>query len=224
MPDSTPARIDPSVPGPYQREEDKKEAEKPAEPAKKLSPDEIRQELDAKTQLIQLRIEAIKSELAQVPDDAKKAVQTAVFQSPLVAVGASLAAGLVVGLVFGKKKVKPTALSKALEYVPSSQRHLAERYVADLQGVLRRAERRGEDAAEAVQGFVSRHAPPVIVVEEPRAAKSGGMMGALGGIAITLLSALGKTAVQTAITALTAKTAAEEGSRQATKDVVEEKK
>lgn len=216
MPDLTPARLDPSVPGPYQQREDEQKQETAKK--KKLTPDELREELDAKTAMIHLRVAAIKQEIAHVPDDAKKAVQKAVFQNPWVAVGGSLALGLLVGLIAGKRRVKPTALSKALAYVPSSQRHLAERYVDDLQRATRRAVRRGEDAAHAVASFVAAHAPPVIVVEEAAPAKKSGLGGAIGGILVTLLSTVGKTAIQTAITAITAKNAAEEGSKEGVED------
>lgn len=217
MADSTPARLDPTVPGPYQKREQEEAAQQSGEKKKKLSPEDLRKELDAKSALMQMRVEAIKGELARVPDDAKKAVQKAVFTNPWVALGGSLALGLVVGLLVGKKRVPQTALSKALEYVPASQRHLAERYVHELQQHLRRAARKGEDAADAARDFVSRHAPPVIVsVEEPKAS-GGGLGGALGGILVTLLTTFGKTAVTAAITAVTAKVSAEEGSRQGTK-------
>lgn len=212
MSDTIPARVDPSVPGPYQQRED--ERQRQSAQTKKLTPDELRHELDAKTALIQLRVEAIKGEIAQIPDDAKKAVQKAVFQNPWVAVGGSLALGLIVGLLVGKRRVKPTALSKALAYVPSSQRHLAERYVDELQRAVRRATRRGENAADAVSAFVARHAPPVIVVEEQAPTNASGIGGAIGGILVTLLSTAGKTAIQTAITAIAAKKAAAEGSKE----------
>jgi len=215
MSDTTPARLAPSVPDLSPKREDTQ----PQATAKKKKPttDELRQELDAQTVRIQQQVAAIKHEIAQVPDDAKKAVQKAIFQNPWVAVGGSLALGLFVGLVVGKRRVPPTTLSKTLAYVPSAQRHLAERYMDDLQRAARRAARRGENAADAVAAFVANHAPPVIVVEESATQDQPGLGGAIGGILITLLSTVGKTAFQTALTAITTKNAAKEGSKEGVK-------
>lgn len=126
--------------------------EEPEVPPRRLTKEEVAQQLDKRSASINLRLDALQGEVAT----AGEAVREAVFRNPLLSVGGMLVAGLVVGLIVGKRR----------DRLGETHAALLERYLDVVGEEVRRAVRRGRDADEAVREALQGRAP-VIVYEAP---------------------------------------------------------
>ncbi len=155
----------------------------------------VRARLDAKTALIQTRIGAIEGEVVGVGKDARDAI----FHNPIVSIGGSLVAGLLVGLIVGTPRDK-TRFDGAISHLPKSMRGSARSWAQAAEREVRRAGKKGEDVGEALRDFLTLNHPPVASearVQEKQ--KNGIITGALLSILTTALTAAAKTAVENVV-------------------------
>jgi hypothetical protein len=153
----------------------------------------IQRQLDAKEQQIKDRIDVLEDELVSMP----AAIKSAIMKNPLLGVGAAIAAGVLVGLVFTRRKKKATAVAPA-------HQALVEGYIAALATEVRKAVRRGKDPEEAVRKSLRGRTPVIIYApnaESPDRVQSRGALRDVGDL--VLKTALGF-AVKEAIDMITA--------------------
>jgi hypothetical protein len=153
----------------------------------------IQRQLDAKEQQIKDRIDVLEDELVSMP----AAIKSAIIKNPLLGVGAAIAAGVLVGLVFTRRKKKATAVAPA-------HQALVEGYIAALATEVRKAVRRGKDPEEAVRKSLRGRTPVIIYApnaESPDRVQSRGALRDVGDL--VLKTALGF-AVKEAIDMITA--------------------
>ena len=174
--------------------------------AEAASASAVRARLDAKTALIQTRIDTIGGEVVGVGKDARDAI----FHHPAVSIGGSLVAGLVVGLLVGTPRDK-TRFDSAISHLPKSMRGSARVWAQAAEREVRRAGRKGEDVGGALRDFLTLNHPPVASearVQEKQ--KKGIITGALLSILTTVLASAAKTAVENIVTGKHRTTATDE--------------
>lgn len=155
--------------------------------ANRPRPDELRRQLEEKKEAIHQRIDALQTEVVTTPESIKDAVAS----SPWVGVGAAVAAGLAVGLLFGGRKKKAFDIHRH----QAPHRALVNRYVDAMVHEVRRAVDRGHDPDEAVREALEGRVPLIVVQREDHRDHPGFFRQALD---LTLKTALGF-AVKTAI-------------------------
>lgn len=121
--------------------------------AAKLTPDELKSEIAKKQQHIQMRLDSLQDEVLTLGDSAKRAV----LDNPLVGVGGALAAGLLVGLIFGKRKPFNAE---------NRHRELVEHYLDAVADATQKAVVKGKQPGEAVRDALQDRTP-LIVYETP---------------------------------------------------------
>jgi hypothetical protein len=141
----------------------------------------IQRQLDAKEQQIKDRIDVLEDELISMP----AAIKSAIVKNPLLGVGAAIAAGVFVGLVFTRRKKKARTIAPA-------HQALVEGYIAALATEVRKAVRRGKDPEEAVRKSLRGRTPVIIYTpnaETPDRVESRGALREMGDL--VLKTALG---------------------------------
>jgi len=141
----------------------------------------IQRQLDAKEQQIKDRIDVLEDELISMP----AAIKSAIMKNPLLGVGAAIAAGVFVGLVFTRRKKKARTIAPA-------HQALVEGYIAALATEVRKAVRRGKDPEEAVRKSLRGRTPVIIYApnaETPDRVESRGALREMGDL--VLKTALG---------------------------------
>lgn len=153
----------------------------------------IQRQLDAKEQQIKDRIDVLEDELVSMP----AAIKSAIMKNPLLGVGAAIAAGVLVGLMFTRRKKKSKTIAPA-------HQALVEGYIAALATEVRKAVRRGKDPEEAVRKSLRGRTPVIIYAPNAETADRVESRGALREMAdLALKTALGF-AVKEAVDMITA--------------------
>ncbi len=147
-------------------------------PQRELTRAEIEDQLQGRHDAIKARLDAIEGEVMTTGE----AIREAVVRSPWVAVGGAVAAGVVVGLMFGGRRSKRALKGRNAHHA------LVERYVETLVEDVRHAVSRGEDAGEAVEEAL-RDRTPLIVYSGREEGKSRGLIGQF--VFMALQTALG---------------------------------
>ncbi len=129
-----------------------KERQQEARDKAKPTANELRAALDARTEQIGRRVEAIQDEVARVPGEVRDAIK----QNPLVSLGGSLAGGLLVGLLIG-------GIGKRKSRIPAAHQSLVAEYLDALGDDVKHAIKKGEDVGKAIKRTVGKHTPLVIV-------------------------------------------------------------
>jgi len=124
---------------------------------------ELERQLEATTDLIKRRIDALGGEVQSL----RSTIRDAIFDNPLLSVGAALAAGLVVGVVFGGRKKDPFRTD-------AYQRALVEEYLDAVAREARQAVARGKEPGVAVREALRDRVP--LIVLESGAGGSAGML------------------------------------------------
>ncbi len=119
---------------------------------KLLSKEEVELQLRAKSDEISRRIDAIQDEITNTGEQ----VRQAIFENPLVTVGASVGAGLLVGLIFGGSgsKNKPDTAKR--------YRSLIDEYIEAIADETKKGAKKGKDAGEAVKGALKDRVPLIV--------------------------------------------------------------
>jgi ElaB/YqjD/DUF883 family membrane-anchored ribosome-binding protein len=140
-----------------------------------LTRDQLEAQLLERRASMQARIDALQDEV----ESTGLALHDAVERRPFAAVGASVAAGLVVGLLFGGRRHRRKGAA--------SHRALIEQYIDTLVAEVRHAVARGKDADKAVAAALKNRVP--LIVFSPR---DGARPGLLRDVyAMMLQTALG---------------------------------
>lgn len=124
---------------------------------------ELERQLDATTDLIKRRIDALGGEVQSL----RSTIRDAIFENPLLSVGAAMAAGLVVGLIFGGRKKDPFRTD-------AYHRALVEEYLDAVAREARQAVARGKEPGVAVREALRDRVP--LIVLESGGRGSGGML------------------------------------------------
>lgn len=128
---------------------------------KVLDKEQVLAQLEAKSEEISRRLDAIQSEVATTG----QALRDAIFSNPLVSVGGSITAGLLVGLLFGgSKKERGGRKKKGAE---QRVKILVDEYVNAVAEEVRKTSRKGVSTEDAVRHAL-RDRVPVIFYEAPR--------------------------------------------------------
>lgn len=113
---------------------------------------------------INRRLDALQGEVGTLGES----IKAYLLDNPLVAVGGSLAAGLLVGLIFGGSRKRRSGTTR--------HRDLMEQYVQSLMDETRHRVAKGEDAGEAVRRALGDRVP-LIVYEAPDGAGEQSVVG-----------------------------------------------
>ena len=141
---------------------------------------------------IRMRIDGLENEIVSTP----AAIRDAIRKNPWVGVGAAVAAGAVVGLVFGRKRKKSA--------VPPAHQALIEGYISAVADDVKRGIRRGKDPEDVVRKSLHEKTPVVVYTPSDATARAREQVGTMRQVAdLALKTALGF-AVKTAIDFLTA--------------------
>lgn len=160
---------------------------------KETSKSSIERQLASKEAQIKLRIDGLENEIVSTP----AAIKAAIRKNPWLGVGAAVAAGTVVGLVFGGRRKKSA--------VPPAHQALIESYIDAVAQEVRKGVRRGKDPEKVIRTTLHDRAPVIVYAPESVervSRKSRGFMREVGDL--TLKTALGF-AVKTAIDFFTAR-------------------
>lgn len=152
----------------------------------------IERQLASKEEQIKRRIDGLESEIVTTP----AAVLAAIRKNPWLGVGAAVAAGALVGLIFGGRRKKSD--------VPAAHQALVTGYVDAVADEVRKGVRRGKDPEEVVKKSLLERTPIIVYApESPErgAREQAGFLSQVGDLA--LKTALGF-AVKTAIDFVTA--------------------
>lgn len=125
------------------------------EPTRELTQAELQAQLDGRAEAIKARLDVLQDEVMT----SGEALKEAVTRNPFVAVGGTIAAGLVVGLLFGGRKKKQPPEHAA-------HRALLDGYIAGISDEVRRHVRKGADADEAVAAALRDRAPLIVYAPE----------------------------------------------------------
>lgn len=159
---------------------------------KETNKSSIERQLASKEAQIKQRIEGLENEVVSTP----AAVRAAIRKNPWLGLGAAVAAGAVVGLVFGGRR-KNSA-------VPPAHQALIEGYISAVADEVRKGVRRGKDPEEVVRKTLKDRSP-IIVYAPERVERVGrepkGFLREVGDL--TMKTALGF-AVKTALDFFTA--------------------
>ncbi len=159
---------------------------------KETSKSRIERQLASKEEQIKLRIDGLENEIVSTP----AALKAAIRKNPWLGIGAAVATGTLVGLIFGGRKKGSS--------VPPAHHALIEGYINAVAGEVRRGVRRGKDPEDVVRKILHDRTPVVVYAPE-RVERAGsertGFLREVGDL--TLKTALGF-AVKTAIDFFTA--------------------
>ena len=132
-----------------------------------LNREEVELQLQAKTDSIAQRIDAIQAEITTTGDS----IRDAVIGDPVKTVGIAVGAGLVVGLLFGG-----SGGSKKDDAPSQKYRALIDEYIESIAEETRRKTMKGKDAADAVK-VALKDRVPVIVYNSEAGHKEDGFFG-----------------------------------------------
>ncbi len=152
----------------------------------------IERQLASKEEQIKRRIDGLEGEIVSTP----AAVRAAIRKNPWLGVGAAVAAGVVVGLIFSGRKKKSA--------IPPAHQALVEGYITAVADEVGKGLRRGKDPDDVVRKSLHRRVPVIIYAPETgdqHVGERAGFLRQLGDL--TLKTALGF-AVKTAIDFFTA--------------------
>ncbi len=139
---------------PRPRSAKEKKEQKNKRKSEKPSATELRAALDARTEQINRRVEAIQTEVQRVPEE----VRHALVRNPVVSLGGSLVAGLAVGLLIG-------GIGKKKRAIPAAHATLVAEYLDALADDARQAIKKGEDVGRAIRRTIGKYTPLVVVTE-----------------------------------------------------------
>lgn len=122
----------------------------------------IQQELAAKEEQIKRRIDDLEDELVSTP----AAIKSAITKHPLIGVGAAIAVGVVVSLMFRGRK-------KGNSLIAPVQQRLVEEYIEDISNDVRRSVKRGKDPEEAIRRSLRRRGPVILYSPAARSSSEG---------------------------------------------------
>lgn len=152
------------------------EATTPKPEPRPKSRTEVEAALQAKAQEIEADLEALQEEVRQLG----LSLREALWNHPLVSVGGSLVAGLLVGWVLGGVgRRRRQRLSK-------THRALVSAYVEALVAEARKAMRRGRDPVQAIRKALEERVP-LIIVQENDSASEKGVLRSIGGAVLGLV-------------------------------------
>lgn len=149
--------------------------------AQENSQSSIRRELEAKEDQIKRRLVALEDEIVSTP----AAIKSAVMKNPLVGIGAAIAAGAMIGLIYRVRK-------KNRSPVPPAHEALIDRYISAVADEVSRGVRRGRDPEDVVRKSLRGRAPLIVhspASTEPDHPDSKGILRQLADL--TLKTALG---------------------------------
>lgn len=152
----------------------------------------IERQLASKKEQILQRIDGLENEIVSTP----AAVRAAIRKNPWVGVGAAVAVGAVVGIIFGGRRKKSE--------LPPAHQALVEGYINAVADEVRKGVRRGKDPDEVVRKSLHDRAPVIIYApdtDDRVESKQSSFLRQVGDL--TLKTALGF-AVKTAIDFFTA--------------------
>ncbi|WP_397547364.1 hypothetical protein ABUL39_02980 [Rhodothermus marinus] len=154
----------------------KPEATTPEPELRPKSRAEVEAALQAKAQEIEADLEALQEEVRQLG----RSFRAALWNHPLVSVGGSLVAGLLVGWVLGGlgRRRRPR-LSK-------THRALVSAYLEALVAEARKAVRRGRDPEQAIRKALEERVPLIIVQENDNTSEKG-VLRSIGGAVLGLV-------------------------------------
>lgn len=136
-----------------------------------LDKEQVRAQLEAKSEEINLRLDAIQNEVVTTG----QSIRDAIFSHPLISVGGSIAAGLLVGLLVGGSK-KGTGKRQKASGPEGVHKALIDEYINAIAEEVKRSARFGTKADDAVRKAL-RDRVPVIFYDAGQAreeqAKSG---------------------------------------------------
>ncbi len=132
---------------------------------KKRTKEAVEKELQLKENQIEQRISALQEEVASVAPT----IRDALFNHPLVSVGGALLAGLVVGLIFGKRRNAASGVS---------HRALVDHYADAVVEEARHRVVNGQDVDEAVYAALKDRVP-LIVYEIPETEDKQGLISSV---------------------------------------------
>jgi hypothetical protein len=134
---------------------------------RKLTKQEVEAQLQAKTDTIHRRIDALEHEVATTGDDLRAAVLT----NPWVILGGALAAGLFVGYwLIGRKQRKLSLKSGR------AQKALVDTYIDTVAAHARHAVHAGKEAGAAVREALRDRVPLIVYAPEDETAKEMGFI------------------------------------------------
>lgn len=165
---------------------------------KEYTRDELEAELRSTSTIIEQRLGALEHELSTAPDEAQDAFTDAVLRNPLVIVGGALAAGLLVGLVFGGRRDK--------KRLGVTHKRLVNEYVDALVEDVRYAVTKGADPDAAVRDAVQDRVP-LIIYDEGGQSDSRGFIRTFFDLALKTATGFG---IKLALDALSARAGLEE--------------
>lgn len=131
---------------------------------KKRSRKALEDELNEASDHIERHLTALQEEFSTLGPSLGKAL----LRHPLVSVGGALLAGLVVGLIFGKKKQPPDPFGGR-----TAHRALVEQYVDAIVEEARHQIKRGAETGEAVRAALKERVPVIVLEAEDTPAQSG---------------------------------------------------
>lgn len=122
---------------------------------KALDKQQVLAQLDLKSEDINRRLDALHHEVSTTG----QAVRSAIFENPLRSVGGAVAAGLLVGLMFGGSKKAPKGKRGRAE-----QKHkaLVDEYIQSIVDEASGAVRSGKDTADAVRRALRDRVPLIV--------------------------------------------------------------
>lgn len=129
---------------------------------RELTHDELEAQLRSKKEAIKARVDALQDEVMT----SGQALKEAVMKSPFVSVGGAVAAGLVVGLLFGGRKKDRFGTGAA-------HRALVENYLQTLLHEVKYAVARGRQVEDAVEDALRDRVPLVIYAPQGEATRPG---------------------------------------------------
>lgn len=157
----------------------KPEATTPEPESRPQSRAEVEAALQAKAQEIEADLEALQEEVCQLG----RSFREALWNHPLVSVGGSLVAGLLVGWVLGglgrRRRLRLSNLSK-------THRALVSAYLEALVAEARKAVRRGRNPEQAIRKALEERVPLILVQENDNASEKG-VLRSIGGAVLGLV-------------------------------------
>lgn len=145
----------------------------------------VEQELAAKHDQIKRRIDDLEGEIVTTP----AAIASWIKENPFIGVGAAVAAGALIGLIFGGRKKKRSML-------PPAHQALVEGYIDAVTAEVRKGLKRGEDPEDIVRDSLQGKTPVIIYAPHEEKREPKGFFRQLGDL--TMKTALGF-AVKTAL-------------------------
>lgn len=159
---------------------------------KETSKTTLERRLAVTEEQIKRRIDGLENEIVSTP----AAIRDAIRKNPWVGVGAAVAAGAVVGVIFGRKRKKSS--------VPPAHQALIEGYISAVADDVRRGIKRGKDPEDVVRKSLHEKTPVIVYTPNDVTARASQQVGMMRQVAdLALKTALGF-AVKTAIDFLTA--------------------